>query len=203
MDNHNRSCARCQSEFSVPSKYSNRKYCSAECRFRSLLPDDFTPDECVNWARSANPQTGYGQFNASEGAVGNIMSAHRMSYMVFVGEIPDGLYVCHRCDNRLCVNPLHLFAGTQGDNVDDMWRKGRQQSYTNRATGDDNPSRLYPERLARGVKHGKSKLTDEIVRHILASSDTHAALGRKFGVTPENIASVRARKTWRHVNLTS
>jgi hypothetical protein len=53
------------------------------------------------------------------------MLAHRYSYTVFIGDIPDGMFICHKCDNPKCVNPDHLFAGTRQDNVDDRERKGR------------------------------------------------------------------------------
>jgi len=58
--------------------------------------------------------------------------AHRVAWMIHRGEIPDGLYVLHRCDVKLCVNPDHLFLGTQKQNIHDMMRKGRIQDYSKR-----------------------------------------------------------------------
>lgn len=82
---------------------------------------------CWNWKGSIKKSMrpghgGYGQFAITPEEV---FSAHRFSYLWFVGEIPEGLQVLHSCDNRKCVNPDHLFLGTHQDNMDDMKRKGR------------------------------------------------------------------------------
>lgn len=192
---------RCGVSFTV-AIYSNRKHCSPECRFRSMLPEVFT-DECCSWPKSINKVTGYGQFNVATTAEAKMVSAHRMAYQVFTGPIPSGLEVLHRCDNRACVNPRHLFTGTQANNMADMWQKGRQQRYTNQPKGDANPARMRPERLARGERQGSAKLTTEKVLAIMASSATHAELARQYGVDPSSIIHVRQGKTWRHVTQAS
>src|SRR5574343_1097240 len=82
------------------------------------------PDtDCWNWTASRH-RDGYGWFGP--GGRGRLILAHRWSYERFVGPVPQGLYVLHRCDNPGCVNPDHLFVGTQQDNVDDCIRKGRR-----------------------------------------------------------------------------
>lgn len=79
---------------------------------------------CWNWT-GAISDTGYGSFTGDGGVD---VSAHRFSYQLHNGPIPAGLVICHNCDNRACVNPAHLFLGTQQDNVDDMMKKGRYVS---------------------------------------------------------------------------
>ena len=81
---------------------------------------------CWNWMLSKD-RIGYGRMKVQLGSRERFRftSAHRYAYEVFIGEIPDGMYVLHKCDNRACCNPDHLFLGTQQDNMLDMWRKGR------------------------------------------------------------------------------
>lgn len=195
-----RHCKFCAVEFHVGSMYSNRKFCTPECRFKSIVPLVFDKDVCFLWPKSLNKVTGYGQFNVANDLNAVMVSSHRMSYKVFNGELTAGMYICHACDNRACINPKHLFAGSQKDNVTDMWSKNRQQDYKNIPKGDDNPSRKHPEKLSRGASHYASKLNENDVREIRASIESHAALSRRYGVRATSIANVRAMRSWTHIN---
>lgn len=122
-----------------------------------------TPARCWLWTGAKN-RDGYGNFGLTSKKT---MLSHRVSWMFQNGPIPVGMNVLHRCDNPDCVNPFHLFLGTQKDNVDDCASKGRrnQVRYT----------KLDPEQR------------DEIKRLYATGEWTFAALGRKFGVTYQSI----------------
>jgi len=165
-------------------------------------------DGCWFWLGARNSD-GYGSFNIGNHGTG----AHRIAYTLEVGNIPQGVSVLHSCDNRACVRPGHLFLGTQQDNVTDMMKKGRG----NKASGDQNASRLYPgihrwgpthtlrlhpERQARGERVAKAKLTSTQVIEIRTQwkqGMSQHALARKFGVTLSCIHWIVSGKTWRHL----
>lgn len=137
---------------------------------------------CWIWV-GAEHVTGYGRFGMPGGRV---EFAHRASYQLFCGEIPRGIYVCHTCDVRMCVNPHHLFLGTASDNMKDASRKGRIKL-------------PRADQMLRGQMQPMSKLTNDQVRAIRASGETNNSLAAKYGVDPSAISLVKNRKTYRSV----
>jgi hypothetical protein len=139
--------------------------------------------QCWQWTGYATKQNGHGQI-----AVGRTnLLAHRFSWEWHYGEVPTGLCVLHRCDNRRCVNPEHLFLGTVLDNVKDMIEKGRQA----------------PPKL--GEDSHCAKLTEIQVAEIrrrykrYSQTDGGGALGKEFGVTQAQISNIIHYKAWGHV----
>lgn len=133
---------------------------------------------CWNWTGATDGRYGSMAVN------GRQTKAHRISWTLTHGDIPDGMFVLHRCDNTLCVNPGHLFIGTQSDNLLDCSRKGRSGAKTQPhrlARGNANGARKHPDRLARGERNGAVKAmraTDKCRRgHLFTrlDSDGHRA----------------------------
>lgn len=132
---------------------------------------------CILWTASKRGYYGHGHFWLN----GRLNAAHRVAWELAHGPIPAGLCICHRCDVPACVNPDHLFLGTQADNVIDMIAKGRRA---------DSP---------KGEQSGKSKLTEEEVRAIRASCKSQRAIAREFRISRGAVQQIKNGATWSHV----
>lgn len=170
-------CSYCCSEFDTP--YSNKRQCSLKCFVfsRVIIPSDKTG--CWAWTGNKN-EHGYGLISVSRGRQ---IRAHRVMYEMIVGEIPNLHEVCHSCDRPSCVNPDHLFIGTHQDNMADMIKKGRGMA----------------SKKAMGERHHFSRLSNENVVAIRASSRPNKALAMEYGVSVWSIQNIRARRTWKHM----
>lgn len=138
-------------------------------------------------------------------------SAHRLSWFFTFGDIPADMYICHSCDNKLCVNPAHLWLGTSAQNSQDMVSKGRS------AKGDKSSSRLHPDSLKRGEKHWsksnpdkvrkgvyhhKAKITGAQVKAIrdrVQSGESMMSVASDVGIHVSSVSLIVNRKTWKHV----
>lgn len=99
--------------------------------------------ECWEWQARVDPKKGYGEFHLD----GRSVDAHRVAYSLFVGDIPDGMMVLHRCDNRKCCNPRHLFLGTHADNMLDC--KAKQRTKRSECLSDDDVLRIKDDPRAQ------------------------------------------------------
>lgn len=133
---------------------------------------------CWLWMASTN-KAGYGQFMLH----GRPHLAHRISLNLAGTEIPDGMHVCHKCDTPACVNPDHLFLGTQQDNVSDMIRKGRMGT---------------PVRPA-GQAHPGAKITNAIALSIYRESGLYDDIAKKFGVSWRTVQTIKSGRQWNSV----
>lgn len=130
---------------------------------------------CWKWIGSKD-RKGYGRiWNGARTCF-----AHRASFELFCGPIPDGMHVCHRCDNPCCVNPKHLFLGTQADNMADRDAKGRQA-------------------CQRGASNNRAKLTDSDVLAIRESKEKQRLIAQRFGVSQQIVSCIRTNKRWVHL----
>lgn len=150
------------------------------------------PKGCWVWTASVNIK-GYGQTAYRQRMCG----AHRMSYVIHNGLIPEGMLICHHCDNRVCVNPTHLFIGTAQDNSTDMKEKGRS------ALGPKNGMIKNPHKQPRGEVHGNSKFTAgdilEIRRLYASKWGSATQIGLLFGTSKKYVLKVVHRQTWTHI----
>lgn len=125
--------------------------------------------QCWEW-QGNRANTGYGRVSIE----GKRMLAHRASYLIHYGYLPDDLEVCHSCDNRPCVNPEHLFLGTHRDNMADASAKGKSAVKLTQA------------------------MADEIRRLCAQGHRRQAAVARQFGVSPTTVTEIVLGRTWRH-----
>lgn len=148
-------------------------------------------DECWNWTASSRG-LGYGSFKYN----GKVIDSHRMSWFLTYGEFPE-LMVLHRCDNRGCCNPNHLFLGNYLDNIRDMVSKGRN------AKGERTGWYTHPEKRKFGENHPNSKLKDEDVIEIYKlyfhDKIKQTEIAEKFGVRKSTIGDVVKGRGWKHL----
>lgn len=155
-------------------------------RFWSKV-DKRGPDECWLWT-ARHTTTGYGQFTVRRGVT---RKAHRMAWELHHGEPPPAdMHVCHTCDTPLCVNPRHLWLGTDAENMADMRAKGRMRGWpTTRAA-------------QRGENHPSVRLTEPQViemRALRAQGHKLNDLADRYSVNFTTVSAICRRRIWRHV----
>lgn len=147
--------------------------------------DKYIPDPnsgCWHWTAYCNAG-GYGVLGSDKVRKKTIL-AHRVSWTLHYGDIPDGMKVCHTCDVPSCVNPDHLFLGTQAENIDDMAKKGRRASF-------------------KGVNNTNVTLNEiqvRVIRRLLGfKKQTQQEIGDMFGVNQAAISKINRGLAWGHI----
>ena len=180
-------CHVCGKKFQVINSRRNKaKFCSYDCYHNSMrikkekIWDMYYKDSNGCWIFTGTPSTGngYKRFTLN----GKQTTAHRASYIIANGDIPDGMFVCHKCDNPACINPEHLFLGTHQDNMDDMKKKGRAARICH-----------------LGTKSPRAKFTKEQVLEIRSSDKTTRAIASFYGVSHGVIWAIKTKKSYKDV----
>lgn len=142
------------------------------------------PTQCWPWRGKLN-SSGYGSFSFE----GRVDGAHVWAFKFDRRKLKAKHCVLHRCDNRICCNPTHLFSGTKSDNSKDAWRKGRNILQTN------------PEILPRGERHHNAKINEEKARQIRALWErgelNQSEIGSLFEITQANVSQIVRKKSWK------
>ncbi len=170
----------------IPHQYKH-KACEKRVfqRFMRFIIND--NNKCWEWIGPKLPQ-GYGLFGFPSG----MKRAHRISWMFFKGEIPKGLFVCHKCDNTSCVNPDHLFIGTQIDNWRDAINKGRNYKL---------PPFKWAE-IMKIKKHHWQKLNKEdipLIKERLIKGEGQRIIAEDYNVTTDTIGKIFRGERWAHI----
>lgn len=127
---------------------------------------------------------GYGRVGKKKDC--NISKAHRLSWFIFNGKIPNGLLVCHKCDNRKCVNPNHLFLGTQSENMIDMVKKNRR-NYVG-LFGEKNPMSKLNSALVSEIKNERN-----------TTGKSYKRISKMFGVSTMTVYRVCKNQLWKQI----
>lgn len=187
--NETKTCEHCGSSFSrregwqAPT-WRKTRFCSIGCakrgtyidRTKERFDDNYIPEPmsgCWIWIGPVRSY-GYGHMRTA----GKAWLAHRLSFVLHKGPIPENLGVLHHCDNRLCVNPDHIYAGDNIQNIKDMVDRKRHRV---------------------GERNSASRLSREVVIEIRSSLQSDMELARKFGVSRTAVRNARHGSTWRHV----
>jgi hypothetical protein len=174
-------CATCRNRRTTLHRkaYDFAKIANIRRRFEKSIV--VQKNGCWLWSGYKNAD-GYGVMGIGR----KVIKAHRVAYMIYKGEIPEGMNVCHTCDVPSCVNPEHLWIGTQKENVLDMCLKKRHV-----------PS------SSKGESHSQAKLSEEQVKLIRTMYTnlkiSHASLSEQFGVSRGQIGHIISRKSWSHI----
>ena len=138
-----------------------------------IVPHD--PEACWGWTGAVNS---HGRAHMQADRRGLWSNASRIAYRVLVGAVPEGLFVLHTCDNPLCCNPRHLYAGTPAQNNADMANRGRS---------------------TRGERHPGRKISADDARAIRASTERSRVLADRYGLSMSHIAHIRKGDFWKEV----
>lgn len=205
-------CPSCNQPFQALASEVKRGYgtfCSRDCRYVSQrggsFEENFWPKvnkdgpipahrpelgQCWVWTASTTGRIG-SEYGWLKRPGGHGVRAHRASWEIHFGPVPDGVFVLHSCDNRLCVRPGHLFLGSQVDNMRDMAAKGRQIF------------QVHPEQGPHGERARTAKLTErdvlEIRHSCVVGGRTYSELAQRFQVTNSTIGQIVRRHTWKHI----
>lgn len=153
---------------------------------------------CWLWMPKPAASHGYGVIGLGR----KVITAHRASWIIHSGEIPDGLWVLHKCDNKLCVNPDHLYLGTVADNARDHMERGKPYCYNlrNHITPDIEEKRI--RNLKRGNNHHRSaaKINEEIALKIFNADGAQHKIAKMFGVCQQTVSKIKRKEYWSHIH---
>ena len=146
----------------------------ADVLLRLLRNVSLSTTGCWEW-EGAKSVKGYGRIKFG----GSYWAAHRLMAHIKIGDVGGSVTVCHRCDNPCCINPEHLFIGTQKQNIDDRDLKGRRNQ-------------------ARGERQGSAKLTEEQVKAIRLDPRKQSVIAAEFGISRAHVGNLKANRAWKH-----